>query len=89
MFLVICSVFRITSSVLGKLELGAESVSSGMDPSPCQMMLRCRPFLPDLQGSKAGVGLGTEQSPVTPKLCQHCHSTYPGSSSSTGVVGLS
>lgn len=64
----ICSVFRITSSVLGKLELGAGSVSSGMDPSPCQMTLRCRPFLPDLQGAKQGLARG-HSSPLSPPSC--------------------
>lgn len=68
MFLVICSVFRITSSVLGKLELGAESVSSGMEPSPCQMTLRCRPFLPDLQGNKAGLARG-QSTLLSPPSC--------------------
>lgn len=72
MFLVICSVFRITSSVLGKLELGAASVSSGMDPSPCQMMLLCRPFLPDLQRTTHRSALVSRQCGVVPIAPHHC-----------------
>lgn len=50
MFLVICSVFRMTSSVLGRMGLGAAwgSAVSGTEPSPCHTTLLCLPFLPDL-----------------------------------------
>lgn len=72
-FLVICSVFRITSSVLGKLELGAVSVSSGMDPSPCQTTLLCLPFLPDLRRNKAELDPAVQSFITTdfPVLQQH------------------
>lgn len=50
MFLVICSVFRMTSSVLGRMGLGAirGSAVSGTEPSPCHTILLCLPFLLDL-----------------------------------------
>lgn len=50
MFLVICSVFRMTSSVLGRTGLGAvwASAVSGTEPSPCHTILLCLPFLLDL-----------------------------------------
>lgn len=50
MFLVICSVFRMTSSVLGRMGLGAVegSAISGIEPSPCHTILLCLPFLLDL-----------------------------------------
>lgn len=54
MFLVICSVFRMTSSVLGRRGLGAPwgSAVSGTEPSPCHTTLLCLPFLPDLRTLK-------------------------------------
>lgn len=52
MFLVICSVFRMTSSVLGRLVLGIASgslLSGWLVLSPCwRRALRCLPFLRDL-----------------------------------------
>lgn len=56
MFLVICSVFRMTSSVLGRTGLGAVwgSAVSGTEPSPCHTILLCLPFLPDLWPSESG-----------------------------------
>lgn len=50
MFLVICSVFRMTSSVLGRMGLGAAwgSAVSGPELSLCHTELLCLPFLLDL-----------------------------------------
>lgn len=59
MFLVICSVFRMTSSVLGRTGLGAvwASAVSGTEPSPCHTILLCLPFLLDPMSS-GSVSLG-------------------------------
>lgn len=54
MFLVICSVFRMTSSVLGSVGLGTKwgSAMSGNEPSPGHTILLCRPFRFDLWTGK-------------------------------------
>lgn len=60
MFLVICSVFRMTSSVLGRLALGWESLLSGVGPAPCQRALRCWLFREDLPGTHNVVPPGSD-----------------------------
>lgn len=54
MFLVICSVFRMTSSVLGRMGLGAVwgSAVSVPELSPCHTEFLGLPFLLDLRALK-------------------------------------